>query len=221
MAKNEMEEIIQRTQRYWCVDGLAEIGFGIFMLLVTLFLLLNILIPHDPTSIFLFLLGYLVIAGLGGFGLNSIYRQLKERITYPRTGYVAYRRPSTIAYPNRHASRLVGTILLLVFIFTLVTSLIGVLQNSLSIGANLTLFGIIMALPLYLLGGAYGVWRFYLLGALIAVLGLVVGRIAFSESIGMLSILGGVGLLTIISGGFTLLNYKRTTRSLDDPSPGE
>ena len=84
MAKNRIDEIMQRTQRYWCVDGLVEIGFGIFMLLVTLFLLLNILIPHDPTSIFLFLLGYLVIACLGGFGLNSIYRQLKERITYPR-----------------------------------------------------------------------------------------------------------------------------------------
>src|SRR5262245_28158908 len=87
---SKMEQMVRKTRRYWYDDGFVEIGTGILLTLVALWLALRNIIPRESdwypiatTGLPLLIMG----AGIGGVVL---IRRLKERITYPRTGYVSF-----------------------------------------------------------------------------------------------------------------------------------
>src|SRR5579862_9619059 len=66
-----VDDVTLRAQRYWMEDGLVEITIGLS---------------------FVFLAGGIVTAGLStlaAFGLFWGLKKAKERITFPRCGYVA------------------------------------------------------------------------------------------------------------------------------------
>lgn len=90
-----LREIAARPKRYENVDGTTEMSFGLMILALTLMsYLTSIAEKHAilPSG----LEGYLLL--MAGTLLPFIFigtvltRAIKKRITYPRTGYVAYRR---------------------------------------------------------------------------------------------------------------------------------
>ncbi|MGB9799790.1 MAG: hypothetical protein ACPLUL_06830 [Thermanaerothrix sp.] len=90
-----LNEWLRRPQRYWYADGLAEMAVGGIFLLVALTSLAAGLLPPGPwQNLTPAILQALVIIG-GVLGARVLVRTLKERITYPRTGWVTYRRPSS------------------------------------------------------------------------------------------------------------------------------
>ncbi|MBN1486942.1 MAG: hypothetical protein JW981_04820, partial [Anaerolineae bacterium] len=84
----DVKQAQQRAYRYWYTDGLAEILGGVTFVIVGVLiyikdLLFQSLLASVITIAFLLLLAV---------GVRILIRVLKERLTYPRTGYVAYRK---------------------------------------------------------------------------------------------------------------------------------
>src|SRR5512146_2044148 len=93
----DIEERIHRPTRYWFVDGIPEAVIGGFWLLCSLGILGAELVLHHRGFGYLaaaFVYGTVAIGLLFPFLLPRIIRRWKERVTYPRTGYVEPRRPS-------------------------------------------------------------------------------------------------------------------------------
>jgi hypothetical protein len=92
--KNEIQDQMGRPKRYENIDGTSEISMGLMILGFALLGYLQAALP--PHSIWrnggaslLFMYGVIVPAlALGYWSRKAI----KSRITWPRTGYVAYRR---------------------------------------------------------------------------------------------------------------------------------
>ena len=80
-----------RAMQYWYVDGTYEFSMaGIFLLLTVYYLLLA---KFEGTKFGAFLSIIMVLVFVGGmFGVSWLIRQLKARVTFPRTGYVSYNR---------------------------------------------------------------------------------------------------------------------------------
>ncbi|MBI4492733.1 MAG: hypothetical protein HY690_08090, partial [Chloroflexi bacterium] len=92
--RREIEWVEQRTRRYWYEDGLGELAIGCVVLLVGLLFLVEGLAPTGLLPDHFSSLGLIVLVFGGSWLANRVVATLKARLTYPRTGYVAYRRPT-------------------------------------------------------------------------------------------------------------------------------
>ena len=80
-----------RVYQYQNIDGLGELGFGAMWFYLGLTISLYIIFPD----------AYPPLISLAGFGLPLIgwgMGKLKERITYPRTGYAVPRVPRYLIF---------------------------------------------------------------------------------------------------------------------------
>jgi hypothetical protein len=89
MAQAELHELEQRPQRYWNVDGIPELVMGGLWLLWGGAFLIGEALPRGWVGVVYYLTVPLVLA-LSGFAGRRLVTRLKERVTYPRTGYVDY-----------------------------------------------------------------------------------------------------------------------------------
>ena len=189
-----------RAIQYWLVDGIGEVSVGILILLAAV---ISYVQESAPGSLFSKILGIasiLVVCG-GAFGGRWIIQRIKDHTTYPRTGYVAYKRSWNakgdilIAIPSM--------VLLLSFVvFTTVTDTKlanwGPVVCGLFMGTLLVRAGYRLALPrLYILA---------FLGLLIGA-GLVVSGLRIALSLPLF--FGLSGLILLASGGVTLWKYLR------------
>lgn len=86
-----IEDAIRRPKRYWNVDGIPEIAIGAFWLLWGVIVLLPIAMPALAKSRSLIsILGVL----LAPMFMDYAVKRWKERVTFPRGGYVQFRPPS-------------------------------------------------------------------------------------------------------------------------------
>ena len=90
----------RRLRAYWTEDGLPEVATGAGFLTLALLLWADAAAPPGWNGVLRYLL-VLVIVGMA-FWARGVVQWAKWRLTYPRTGYVAYARDS------RKVSRLVG-----------------------------------------------------------------------------------------------------------------
>ncbi|HMA33101.1 MAG TPA: hypothetical protein VKY74_01375 [Chloroflexia bacterium] len=94
MHPSLVDAAIQRTRRYWFIDGLVELGMGLYS--VTLGILWFVRGWVGPDSALG--LGLLLLSALFGLLYALLSRPLigwlRERLTYPRTGYAPPPRPS-------------------------------------------------------------------------------------------------------------------------------
>jgi MFS family permease len=92
-----IEETINQPTRYWYIDGIPETVIGGVWLLVSFGILAAELLRdqrefRDLAAVFIY--GTIAIGLLMPFVMPRVIRRWKERVTYPRTGYVEPRRPS-------------------------------------------------------------------------------------------------------------------------------
>lgn len=190
----------QRINRYWYSDGLGElIGGCMFLLLGLYFALQDFLGQNSMMSGILQASLVLLLVG-GSLISRRLINNLKLRLTYPRTGYVEYRVNKKEAGIRR----------VLVFILALVVSaitiaFIGVFK---SFDTLVAVTGIIVGTILILLRAkASGLARFYFLGALSFVLGLVLSASGLSNGYALGLYYGLMGMCFLVSGGLTLTHY--------------
>ena len=89
---NEVEDALKRHSRNWMADGIVEIVLGGFWLFWGVIVILP-LIFHDRAMTQLRLVLLLSSMGAMPFLLKRAVRGWKERVSFPRTGYVELQKP--------------------------------------------------------------------------------------------------------------------------------
>ncbi len=90
MNKDKIDHTLQRAIKYRFADGILEIAMGAMSVLLGIYFYIQAAYPESQVSEFLtgsFLLFFVI----GWYALRKVTESLKHRLTYPRTGYVAYR----------------------------------------------------------------------------------------------------------------------------------
>lgn len=182
----------QRVRQYANVDGLLELALGIVLFLIALTSVVSERLPSIVPAII-----YLPLAIAIPLLFQGTLR-LKQRVTYPRTGYAVPRSPP------RHFTFIFFALLLLL------TAVQGFFLSSLDQG-TLLLLGVLMAGLLWWLGA--GLVRFYCLAVTSLVLSIALTWLPLGDSLGGTIFCVALGLLLLTSGAYTLHRYlKSTTR---------
>lgn len=204
MQPDPVNDITKRTQRYWYEDGIWEIGFGLANALLGFFYLLTANLNWEgPYAILLVALQMGLLIGLF-MTINKVVIFLKERITYPRTGYVAYRKPA----PSTRLKKILRTALLAAGTAALVSGLatIQAAANQMPL-----VISVILAGTLVFIGYHFSLVRLYITAALTIVWGYILSRYPFSDPYSTGAFFAGFGLLILFSGAITLYIYLRRT----------
>lgn len=206
---SNVSDVEKRVTRYWYSDGIAElIGGGMFILLGLYFAAQEFMGQNSMVSGLLQASLALLMIG-GAFLSRRLIAALKNRLTYPRTGYVEYRVDESQAKWRRIwvigiAFAVSALTMIFVRTFQILDSIVAV--TGVAVGAIL----------IFLRAKSAGITRFYFLGGFSLILGLAlsVSGLPNGYSLGLFYGLMGVGFL--FSGGFTLGRYLR-----ENPLPAE
>jgi drug/metabolite transporter (DMT)-like permease len=212
VMKNELQNYMGRPKRYNNIDGTGEIGMGLMAVCYGLLGYVQAVLPensmwsHGLASMLLFFAGLLLMAGL----LLWVPKAIKKRITWPRTGYVTYRR-----WGKSWWTVMIASVVITAVIAAGVDCLIRFDRSH--DWMSLPRIG---AVAIYVAGYGYWIYRmerdhpWKWLVLLLMVLGLlVVALIAPADLVGLWAVmLLLVGLAWLGSGGVTLYLYIRHTR---------
>ena len=208
--KDKLEKTRLRTVQYWFSDGLSEIAFAGLCLILALYFLSQAVLPEGSLLYFL-LNASLVLVIIGGTLLaRRLIHMLKSRITYPRTGYVAY--------PNKPANRW-GCVLLGMGIAALVAFLFTQQPGSLAWMPAVT--GLIIAFVMLMSGFRTGLLRFYLIGFISLLLGGGLSWAGVGDILGLSAFYGLLALVLGLSGGCTLRTYLRSAPAPEEHNDAE
>lgn len=206
MMKNDIDKVIQRTHRYWYEDGLNEIAAGCMFVVCGLVLfMMRFVRPGSPLAPVL-AVGLVILVSLGGLAVSRAVRAVKNRITYPRTGYVSYRRPES----NRRRRIIAASLGVGLGVLGIVLPIAGAPTWLVSMAM---VEGLILGAVLLYIGHRLGLARFYLLAFLSALIGVVVALGGFDDALGSAAYFGEMGFVLTASGLFTLRAYLRQTQS--------
>jgi MFS family permease len=159
----------------------------------------------EPTlQMVLFMVGLPALIILGGRGASRIVMRLKEKHTFPRTGYVSYQ-PKERSTRWKRVLISVITGLLVGTLTTMIASNIPPLYQQLFVASLISLAYVYVAYVI-------GLNRFYLIAGLTFVIGLTLAFLHIEESTFFLAFFLGQGLIWMVSGAITLYNYMQTTQ---------
>ncbi|MGD8402272.1 MAG: hypothetical protein PVJ21_01340 [Anaerolineales bacterium] len=209
MNNDNMKNVEQRVRRYWYEDGIAELSSGgLFVILGLYFSAQGFFGETSLVSIILQVSLVLLLVG-GIFGVRWLVNTLKERLTYPRTGYVEYRVNNRDDRKRRMVIVVVALIIAMASI-VLIDFIRGL--DSMVLISGLLVGVIFIALR----GKSSGLKRFYLLGGLSILLGIGLAFLNLSQAYSLGLFYGLLGLAILISGGIVLRNYMSA-----NPVPAE
>ena len=202
---DEISNAQRRAARYAYVDGSVEFFLGGLCLLLGVYFYLNVILPEGSMLSNLLNASLMLVIFGGFFVTNRLIRRFKERITYPRSGYVAYRQASGA---NRLLRRLLAGV-----IAVLISGVITLLFTNYRLGAAWmpAVTGIIFGVVLGIMAFRSGLVRLYLL-ALIAVViggGLMLNQVG--DTAGLAAFYGLMAAALLASGSCTLVQYLRHT----------
>lgn len=202
---DELKQSQLRTIQYFYVDGSFEFGLGLLCLILAVFF-------YAETSMHGWLAalvdGSLVLIMIGGAWLiRHLITLLKEKVTWPRTGYVTYNRQNAANRGWRIAMGLgVGILvgILVAVVATVLSTTPGIHLNSMPM-----LSGFLLGVVFAFLGWRTTMLRFYLLALFSCMLG---GVLAYSSAVDNVALAGYYlvfGLVLIAAGAFVLRAYLR------------
>lgn len=200
---NNIDKVVRRTYGYFYDDGLVEMALGLLFIAVGLWLVLWSGLASPGFLGLLLAIGLPLLIFGGALLFKRLIRKLKERITYPRTGYVSYRQNQ----PDRGRWLFIGTALLLTLLAVLLPGSFN--QMSVMVGA---LLGVI----LIYMGYRVEVRRFYLVGFVAIILGFGLAQTGLEEVLALGLLFIGAGVTLLIAGAMTLILYLRR-----HPAPNE
>ena len=208
IEKTDIENIIRNTRKYWYVDGLSEIAGGLVIFLTGLTYWLVYGMADSSTKNFLLILAPPAVILLGASQVRKILPQLKEKLTYPRSGYLTFKKPNRTIRVKR---AVFAGLLSAIISATAVMVLNGLPQRFIPLFSSflLTLFSIYI-------GYQVAVPRFYLTGFLILMLGSIISWINPTGALPFMLLFSGMGIIWIISGLITLFLYLRNTQPMPE-----
>ena len=207
--KNSVDTIIRRTQRYWYVDGLAEMTVGLFFVVLSGYFLIQAWTRSVSLNPVLANLGLLAVLVLVLWLFRNALQSVKARLTYPRTGYAASPRMWNGSFWQRNG--------LLAWLILVCISLFILTIHSQATPAWMPfMLGSVGGLTVLGLGYRFRLLRFALLACAFVLIGALVSFInpgdPLAESLSSVA----DGVCFIISGGFTLIRYLHSTQPVTD-----
>jgi hypothetical protein len=202
----DIHNLRRRTLQYWHIDGLTEIAFGAILLVLGAYFFAQSILPPGTLLYQVLDMAFVLLLVSSGLLAGRFVSLLKNRLTYPRTGYVAYPEKSP-------RYRWLGGILAAAIGF-LVAGLISTAPASLAWMP--TISALILSAVLCFLGFRFGLLRFFVLGILILAAGISLALAGIGDIRGMAIFYTLSGLAVLISGGLTLLAYLRSHPPLQE-----
>jgi hypothetical protein len=201
----DIEGRMRRTWRYWYEDGLAEMATGCMLAAVGLLLFVQALLPAGTLNVILSVAGLPALVLAGSWLMGRLLTAAKERLTYPRTGYVAYRREHS---PRRGIRGLaVGAV-----VGVLVGVLVAVLPSSCALIPALD--GVLIGAGCLYLGHKLDLPRLYGLAVFSALAGALASLSGLGDLVGSAVYFGALGVALVASGVLALSTYLRGTQPL-------
>lgn len=161
---HDIDRIQQRVRRYWADDGLAEMAAGGLCIFIGLLSFAEASAPPGSSLARILAIGLPVLTIAGILLVGRVIGEVKARLTYPRTGYVAYRgTPAARRVLAGLASGMIGAAMV---------NLLRSWQVSPDWTPGLT--GVSISLFLLYLGHTLGLMRFHILAMLSALTGAAV-----------------------------------------------
>lgn len=205
MTTDPLQNAQKRTFQYWYLDGTFEFSFGGLCLILAAYFYATYLLAdywqrvNLPVEMLIFLLAF----GGGGFLINRLVMTMKERITFPRTGY--------IAFPRRTGSSRWRRILLIGIISAIVSALMTILlmKRPVNFDWTVTASGLLFCGVVVYMGIRSGVGRFFITATASLVLGIGLGFANLPENLGLASFYGLLGAAMLLVGGLSLWQYLR------------
>jgi hypothetical protein len=201
---SNLDQVLQRTRQYWFVDGLAEIVLGGLFLILGLFFYAQVYFGENSLLSNLLQSGFALIfigAFLTGRRLIAI---LKARITYPRTGYVAYQQS------GRKNNLLSAGFAILVA--AIVALMFKTAPDSLDWMPAIT--GALGGLIFFIAANQLNVLRFYALSLISLAIGVGLSVAGLGNLRGLAGYYALMGLVIFFSGLLTLFSYLRDNQAL-------
>jgi len=189
-----------RAIQYYYIDGTFEFTFGGLCLMLTGFFFIQATFPESLSSSLLNL-ALMVVIPLGAILINRLIVRFKEQVTYPRTGYVAYQSSQGSQRRTRLALKL-GVSLI---VGGAVAAYITRAPKALDWMSALT--ALAFGLVLTFIGFRSRLTRFYLLGFLVLLSGVVLSFLGYGNIPGLVLFYGLTSLILFTSGGLTLWSY--------------
>jgi len=203
---------LNRAYAHWLKDGIFEIGFG-FLLAGVGTLRAIIHFAEEKSAAYYWLSAGLLLFMIGcGWGFSRIGKSLKARITYPRTGYTAFK-PRTYNYKSILA-------ILALFIFG---GILGGMLGMLSTQPNQQRVGIIVPITLGIIGALAFTYaakrveikRFYYLAVFSLGIGLAIAAFGVGVVLGLSFYYLSIGLALVVSGCVALVQFLRSHEPVD------
>jgi len=203
------ENTLNRAYAHWLKDGIFEIGFGILLIGVgTLRAIIHF--AEDKSAAYYWLSAGLLLFMIGSaWGGRVVTRLLKARITYPRTGYMAFKQ-----YKYKYKS---------IFVLFILSGILGGTLGILSTQPNEQWIGIFVPIVQGIVGAIIFTYvaqrvelkRFYFLAAFSIVIGLVIGALGIGIVLGISLFYLSVGLALFVAGCLALVLYLRSHEMID------
>ena len=202
-----------RAFQYFYVDGSFELAIGLLCLLLAIYFYLDV---HLQTWLSAILeASFVLVLIVGAIIVNLVIKRLKERLTWPRTGYISYQRKS-----GRQRSRglVVGMVAggVVAALFTIL-----VMKIDFHIAVMPLLSGLLFGLVLVIMGWRTSIWRFYVLAFLSVVLGVALAYSGLDNNAGLIAYYTSISIVLIVTGVCVLGIFLRRNPIQRDTSDGQ
>lgn len=184
--------------RYWDQDGLPELMLGLLLTITGSAFLAGYALPRESSIAQVYAFVAPIVWGGSSLAMSWGLRKLKERITFPRGGYVALRRPT----PAYRVSALVVVLLVGGWMF--------LLRDGLTRGQSVVAPGVAAFFVVALLVGGLRYRLPHMLG--LAAFSLLLGAGAYrinAGSQGALSVMVFLGVAMVLTGALRLRNFLK------------
>jgi hypothetical protein len=210
MNENKLGKIHLRTIQYWFEDGIVEMGMGGLFLLLGVYFYLQATLKNGFWAELLS--GAFVLIFIGGWFLaGNFIRSAKERITFPRTGYVAYK-------PDR-ANKKFLRLALAMIAGALISGALLVLLSERPLGIDNLMpaaTGLTIAIVLGVLGVYTGLLRFLIPAVFSLLCGIGLTASGIDNTLGGAFVYLASALVLIITGALVFRRYLQA-----NPAPTE
>ncbi|MGC4052243.1 MAG: hypothetical protein QM757_23145 [Paludibaculum sp.] len=195
----DLKEIEGRPMRSWNVDGLQEMIMGILWILWGGLWLVGQQLPKGKVYQIYWLVIPVMLA-LSGFAGNWVVRRLKQRVTFPRSGYVALREPTR--------QERIGTAVLAIVVAMALAAVVMRSRGEAVEHLITPVVGVILSLSFVIASLKQRAPHFLVLAGVALALGIAFGALHTGwESLNWLFVV--LGVIAAISGALRLSRFVR------------
>ena len=206
---NELEHVVQRTRQYWFSDGLVELSVGGTFMILGLYFYIQSILPSASLVLLAVQAGFVFMLFGVIFLSRYVVNKFKSHLTFPRTGYVSYNRASK---KQRIVSASTAILIAALNIALFLTT-------PLSLNWIPAITGLVVGIIWLISAFRVGLLRFYLQSILSLLLGVGLSLTGLETYQSLAVFYTVMGLVLILSGGLTLLNYLRQNPPMENDSP--